>query len=103
MGRSQKFRERVSSVSFAFCTTVTPPSLTVLPKRIARQIVPDVVAVGDAHVLVDDSALDARAAAHVDVVEQDRIADLGPFVDEHVAPEHAVLHEATRDDAAAAT
>src|SRR6185437_11540615 len=34
---------------------------------VARQVVADVVPLGDAHVLVDDGPADARAAADVDV------------------------------------
>ena len=55
-------------------------------QRIARQIVANVVALGDAHVLVDDGALDARAFAHVHVVEKDRVANLGAFVARSIGP-----------------
>src|ERR1017187_10015948 len=73
----------------------------VVENRIASQVVANVIARSDAHVLVDDGALDARALAHVHVVEKDRVANLGALVDPDIAAEHTVLDEAASDHAAA--
>ncbi len=55
-------------------------------------VVADDVVGEDHHVLVDDAASHARAAADVDVVEQDRAVHLGVAVDAAGAPDHRVDH-----------
>ena len=66
---------------------------------VARQIVADVIAFADAHVLVHDGPEDPGVAPHVDVVEQQRFAHLRPGVHEHVAPQHRILDESAGHDA----
>src|SRR5450631_333167 len=68
-----------------------PPFAHRVAKGVARQVLSNVIALGDAHVLVDDGAADVRATADVDVVEQNRRLDARSGVDEDVPTQHRVL------------
>src|SRR5690606_30604229 len=65
--------------------------------EVVLEVDPDLCAVGDTHVLVDDRPVDHGVASDVDVVEDHRVAHRGPGVDLRTGGDHRP-HDLTAGD-----